>query len=487
MLKKAVPIFFVLFLLFLPSVLATEIILRDGKSYKGEIIDDNRSEIYLEQTNGMVVNIEKRKINTIDGEQYELRSPTDALVNVVEGSWVYLTAIVVLLVIFIFLPAKFKLFLIRIVPITILVLAVLVGGVLYFFSSRFLEEGTRFVLDEIMKSGGKAGIEITRFDFTEPKIRSLTSIGWATFSADVMADHEVLFEARDVILALQDLRTRTFSLSAGEVDIFLGPFKEKAVNNSVKVSSRFKGSETEFKFSIEFGPPEEIAKSLRDLSIGVVGFFTKGESPVPITFSARHSFVVKREPVTARIFAAEKGGGSVMKMDREDLKTISDELNESLLDPEIDLLANNPLRTPGLLRIRDHADLFAKRKLTRNPGFPADAYRHVLWSYLLTKAYGEAFAKEVTDAHEAGGSENTEEERQMDLMNNDAGRHYAKAGYEEGSLEKRVLSDRRVIRMIELSPPSTPLVEDAQLTGAEPVTETEPVVTSVDLAEEAEA
>jgi len=487
MLKKAVPIFFVLFLLFLPSVLATEIILRDGKSFKGEIIDDNRSEIYLEQANGMVINIEKRKITTIDGEQYELRSPTDALVNVVESTWVYLTVIVVSLVLFLFLPAKLKLFLIRVVPITILVLAVLGGGALYFFSNRFLEEGTRFVLDEMMKQSGQTGIEITRFDFTEPKIRSLNSIGWATFSADVMADHEVVFEAKDVILALQDLGTRTFSLSAGEVDVFLGPFKEKTVNDSVKVSSRFKGSKIEFNFSIELSSPEEIAESLRDLSIGIIGFFTKGESSVPITFSARHSFVVKREPVTARIFAVEKGGGSVLRMEREDLKTISDELNESLLEPEIDLLANNPLRTPGLLRIRDHADLFAKRKLTRDPGFPADAYRHVLWSYLLTKAYGEAFAKEVTDAHDIEDERESEKERQMDLMNNDAGRHYAKAGYEESSLEKRVLSDRRVIRLVELSPPSTPLVEDVQLTGAEPVTEMEPVVTSVDLAEEAEA
>jgi hypothetical protein len=77
---------------------------------------------------------------------------------------------------------------------------------------------------------------------------------------------------------------------------------------------------------------------------------------------------------------------------------------------------------------------------------PEDAYRHVLWSYLLTKEFGGAFAVEVTNAHETGKTGNTREERLMDINNNEIGREYARRGEEEQELLKLTLTDPRVIR-----------------------------------------
>jgi hypothetical protein len=108
-----------------------------------------------------------------------------------------------------------------------------------------------------------------------------------------------------------------------------------------------------------------------------------------------------------------------------------------------------------LLRIRDRAEMAAQRAALQDPNFPEDAYRHTLWSYLLTKMYGEKFAKEVTDAHEAFADEEEIEKMgrlsfeyasYQDLINNGVGRQYAAMGYPESAILERVLTDPAIIR-----------------------------------------
>jgi len=68
------------------------------------------------------------------------------------------------------------------------------------------------------------------------------------------------------------------------------------------------------------------------------------------------------------------------------------------------------------------AELEAARLKARDPLFPDDAYRHVYWSWLLTREFGAAFAERVTDAHEEGTTyEYGEAARRMDLRNNALG------------------------------------------------------------------
>ena len=77
---------------------------------------------------------------------------------------------------------------------------------------------------------------------------------------------------------------------------------------------------------------------------------------------------------------------------------------------------------------------------------PEDAYRHVLWSYLLTKRFGPVFARHVTDAHEEGDPTDTAADHIMDYHNNAIGRQYALKHYRKDEILDRVLSDPNVIR-----------------------------------------
>ena len=115
-------------------------------------------------------------------------------------------------------------------------------------------------------------------------------------------------------------------------------------------------------------------------------------------------------------------------------------------DFPIDIIIKNPTKAERIAEITSYAILTASSARKKDLAVPQDAYRHVLWSYLLTKEFGEQFAKKVTDAHEIGAHWNTEADHIMDYKNNEVGRRYAMMGYTEESILKRVMMDPEVIR-----------------------------------------
>jgi hypothetical protein len=143
-------------------------------------------------------------------------------------------------------------------------------------------------------------------------------------------------------------------------------------------------------------------------------------------------------------------------MDKDDLKIIAATMSGRKTTPmDIEVISRNPIKAPQLLRIRDKAATMAKVAHQQDPNIPEDAYRHVLWNYLLAKEYGEAFAKEVAAAHEVYADEekmskeeilNMNIESYQDLHNNAVGRNYAEMEYPESGILERVLTDQTVIR-----------------------------------------
>ena len=104
------------------------------------------------------------------------------------------------------------------------------------------------------------------------------------------------------------------------------------------------------------------------------------------------------EPMEVGLHIVREGGSSILLMDGEDILRIADglKMRRVITETEMKLLARNPLKTPKLLELRDRASKVSKRAWLIDPSTPQDAYRHVLWSYLLTRAYGSEFAREVT-------------------------------------------------------------------------------------------
>jgi hypothetical protein len=184
-------------------------------------------------------------------------------------------------------------------------------------------------------------------------------------------------------------------------------------------------------------------------------FFKTGKTLLPIEFNGISTFTIEEKEVFLTLRAKKDGPETVLISKKDDLRRISGSLTQKLSEPEIDLLATHPVESPRLLRIKEKAASVAKRAHEEDSGIPEDAYRHVLWSYLLTDEFGEEFAKKVTDAHEMGDPDlGKEADHAMDYNNNAIGRRYAKAGYTESSILQRLLNDPDVILSVTAGPPA---------------------------------
>jgi hypothetical protein len=86
----------------------------------------------------------------------------------------------------------------------------------------------------------------------------------------------------------------------------------------------------------------------------------------------------------------------------------------------------------------------------------SDAFRHFIWSALLTKELGEQKAKEFLEAHEANPLQ-PERERQMDQFNNNSGQAASKdliknKNWSLRNIETKALEELRNGKLRVLSP-----------------------------------
>ncbi|MBA3016029.1 MAG: hypothetical protein KKD63_09425 [Proteobacteria bacterium] len=197
---------------------------------------------------------------------------------------------------------------------------------------------------------------------------------------------------------------------------------------------------------LKLWPPNSITHQAKNLLHDLLGLIQTGSATVPISFSGISSFRINNETVNTKLLVQQRDTVHRLTMDKESLQVISWIMAEQLTAPEIELLSENPFKAPRLLQIRDDAQESASRAHQEHAVIPEDAYRHVLWSYLLTTTYGDQFAKEVTNAHEQGITDNTPAEHRMDYANNAVGRKYAAQNYSRDEIIDRLLKDPEVIR-----------------------------------------
>ncbi len=132
-------------------------------------------------------------------------------------------------------------------------------------------------------------------------------------------------------------------------------------------------------------------------------------------------------------------------LNRDDLESLAPQFADRVSIGDLDLIASHPIKAPRMLEIRQEAEAKTRSLKWSEKNLPEDAYRHILWAYLLTKEYGEDFAFLATNAHEEG-SYNTPEEITRDRTNNMLGIKYATEGVSEDQIHKIIHSDHRVIR-----------------------------------------
>lgn len=193
-------------------------------------------------------------------------------------------------------------------------------------------------------------------------------------------------------------------------------------------------------------PARDPDAAVKKVLEGLVEMFQSNELERDFNFAGAVKVAVGEGTIEARLYTEELSGGrSRLRFNLGDIRRLAQASGVELADDEMEILSLYPLRVPEMVLIGTQCKSAAVARKAADPTFPEDAFRHITWSYRLTKAFGANFAKQVTDAHETLPN-NTDDERAMDYHNNAVARGLAGSGVKEADLERLVLESPDIIR-----------------------------------------
>lgn len=184
---------------------------------------------------------------------------------------------------------------------------------------------------------------------------------------------------------------------------------------------------------------------LKNILQKISDIFNEKTVDANVIVRAQVTLKVRDKEAQAYLYTVHDERGAALRFEEKDIRTMADTFELELSNEEVAIIAHYPMRAPLIMRITSDAKESSRQARRRDPSVPEDAYRHVLWSFLLTQKFGETFAEQVTDAHETLPT-NTAAERNMDFHNNRIGREYAKRGTSRDRILWLVRNDPHVVR-----------------------------------------
>ena len=329
---------------------------------------------------------------------------------------------------------------------------VLFGGAAYFIGSHLLDSYSRQYIDVLARRGRRHGISIVSPYYSQAKIAGIGSARWSDLYVELQFPRSKAFNP-----------DRVFELRVDQVDAWLegeGQVTIRASNialdtkppvagaveqlsDSRTLDERFSAGRVQFSFPLELSNP---LPGVEDALSKMVSLMVQGSTSMVVSAKGVLEFSLNGSPVKVGLEVKEVDAEYALVLVHSDLQSVSELFSEPLTEAEIELLASYPLRAAQLLSIKEDAETTARKAKQLDDSVPEDAYRHVLWSYLLTREFGKRFAQRVTDSHEEGDTGNTAEEKQMDLNNNKVGRRLAGEEFKWGQILSHVKTDPRVVR-----------------------------------------
>ncbi len=337
----------------------------------------------------------------------------------------------------------------------VLLTLLLVAG--YFAANYALDRGSQKALAIAKQRANVAGIQLDVFDYDSVRISSLRSVTWYNTSVrfrwadERYLENEIEFNvaAAELQVSLVDLASRVVQISIMDFDAApTSQAVQELIETDSSIAKGFRSGSVRGRFfevttSVD---PKNPFKSVKSLTKDLFEIAKKGSTPADINFHGKVKGRVRDFEVEAKVLSKKRGDETYFVLDQKDVALISEKFDDKLTAAEIKIIANNPFKAPLLFTIKDYAETRASEAHANDQTVPQDPYRHVLWSYLLTKEFGPEFAEKITDAHEEGPTGNSALERKQDYNNNAVGRRYATGSVREDEILQRVRTDPQVIR-----------------------------------------
>lgn len=305
-------------------------------------------------------------------------------------------------------------------------------------------------LPAIIRSGAKSGVEISQVSFQNPGLASPVSVKWESVAAHLKPfktarpGHEYSLTIDRLELNFSGFLDGYFSLKASNMSLSQLP----APLGSGKPEPReVKSIQGQFLYQFKIDPltSSGVVQAIRKATADLSRLIREGRSEARLEYRGTSYFTLRGTRFFAELYTVREGENVRLVMSADNVERIAMQLDEDLTPAEVLLISRNPVRAPRLFAIKEYSKKKAAEAAQKDAAIPEDAYKHVLWSYLLTKEYDAAFAKEVTDAHEEGARKNTEADHMMDFQNNVVGSRYALEGVDEKDVLSKLLKDPAVV------------------------------------------
>lgn len=329
--------------------------------------------------------------------------------------------------------------------ITFIIIFIVATGI-YFISGLIFNAAGNKIISKLQPQLKNQGISLENYDFKYIRFSSLRTVSVYDFhsiitlqlSSQNNKSYSTIFYAEKINFHLKNLKPTALTVSCSNFRMYV----ENASDIPRTSFARFNQGYVKLAQPIVLSQPLSGLKSeLQNIN----NLFDEEKINSNLIIRAQVTIKLGNKNAQAYLYTVQEKGQTSLQFKKEDIINMADTFTLQISDEEAAIIAQYPLRTTRILQITMDAKTTSRKVKKGNRSVPEDAYRHVLWSYLLTKEFEPDFAEQVTDAHETLPT-NTPAQRAMDFHNNRIGRNYALQGVSRDKILWLVINDKNVIR-----------------------------------------
>jgi hypothetical protein len=319
--------------------------------------------------------------------------------------------------------------------------------IIYYTGGYIARELLKYGLEYEAPELARQGITIKQFDYGNVRLYSFNSFTVRDVNIKFNLEKEIYgkksfsaeFFAKSVIVRIANLKDPTIRLTLKDFDLYIQSNEEKPDRPFGKFENAYWKGEAPIRLFDYRKSGEVIIKKFNTL-------FRENSIPDPIEFNGVALLNLDGNLIKIRMYTERNDHRTFLIFNEEDILNASKDFSDVDISEEAaKLISKYPARALHIMKITRDARRISENLKSKHSDFPDDAFKHIYWSYHLSKTFGPDFAKDITDAHETLPN-NTPQQRTMDFHNNEIGRKLASENLNIEELKNFVLNNPEVIR-----------------------------------------
>lgn len=323
---------------------------------------------------------------------------------------------------------------------------VIILVVLYFSAGFILNKLAIRIENELRPRLEEQGIRINSFSYDNVRLISFRSAGISDVKLNFNLTKKMygkesfsaMFNAGTIQIRFADFKNPSLFFILKDFVVFIEPHEE----GNKRTFGKLQNGYIQTRIPLYLKNPEE---SAREILQEIQRLFQENETRLDMDLQADVLLGIDNEEVRAGIFTKRIEDVTVLRFDRDDILNAAQKFEIELGEQEAEIIAQNPGKVPAMIKITRDAKRLSAYEKNLDSNFPEEAFRHIYWSYHLTREFGPDLAKEITDAHETVPG-NTANKRLMDFHNNEVGQRLAAKQFTVEELKRMVLESDEIIR-----------------------------------------